>query len=504
MSSRNKDKATKAKANPLPAPNASADGNGTDQKASKPKTAGAPAPAPPTSATRVLVNGHTLTADERDNLPVWADVYDVGGAVLFREAPHRLDWLYQQKGALCWQAVAANKGLWRCWTGTHWKTINEGALHADVHWLLGGGHSASQIGEVVRTLANRVAVATERFNKLPIVSFEDVVLTIKERKVVRYQPGHRPEDYCTYLVPIRFLGPKEMPHWQAQLDKVLPDPDAQATLQEVFGLVLFPAVKAQVFTTMAGEANSGKSTFVSALQRMVGEERCSSVSMLDLSTDKHATAGLVDKLVNIEGEAEYMDARAEGLLKQITGGDLVRINPKFGAIYGTRLCCRMVTLTNSVPRFGDRTQGLWSRWVLIVFDQRIDPGTEVDMDVMMERFLPEHTGILHWALAGLARLLTKGTRASSFTLGKAALEVIESHRLRSNPFLEWFDEHAELVPGATEVKQELYAHYRVWCEAAGYKALASNSFWEELKKGVQLGPKPHRGPRTYLGIRLSK
>src|SRR5581483_1452709 len=116
------------------------------------------------------------------------------------------------------------------------------------------------------------------------------------------------EDYVTWFIPLT-LGKAEHPSWTKVLDKILPNEQDQRTLQEIFGVCLFPAFCPQAHFTLVGPAHTGKSTITRMLREMVGPGNSSSVSLGSLSKD-HAAMGLIGSFVNVDSESGYLSSEA--------------------------------------------------------------------------------------------------------------------------------------------------------------------------------------------------
>ena len=342
-----------------------------------------------------------------------------------------------------------------------------------------------------------------RFNQKPIVVFENGVLEAAANTLGIYAPKFQPLDYMTLAVPVALPKTKqETPNWDAMLDLVLPDPDDQQTLQEMMGYCFFPAIQLECFFTLVGDAMSGKSTILDVLRDMLGKDKVTAMALADLH-EKHATAQLVNSLCNIDEEADYLDPKAEGKLKAITGGGTVAIRDLYKPAYTTTLRTKMVLATNEMPRINDRSNGVWSRVVLIPFDHTIPASVRKPKKEIIDSLRPEYPGILRWALDGVLRVMKKGTRSTAFTQSARAKQLLAEHRRFSDPFLAWWDERVVPVGDAAVEKREVFDDYKRWCDDFGYRATAHGQFGKRMKRMPGVGHKdPHKGPNLYTGVSL--
>jgi putative DNA primase/helicase len=443
-----------------------------------------------------LGNGKTATAADQQQL-VAAAITDKGKVELTAAARAIAQYFGED---LCFQGITADKGWWRYWSGTHWVEYDAGKFKQDIEWLFDGNLTSKQLVEVINHVATKLYVPHERFDQKPIVVFKNCVLEVRDKKIVPYAPKFVHEDFITQQVPIT-LAKQATPQWDAILRKVLPNPQDRIAMQELFGYVFFPSVQLQVFHVLLGEAGCGKSTILEILRDMLGADKVSAVPMANLH-DSHALAGLADALLNIDSEAEYLDAKGEGVLKAITGGTPVNINQKYKPRYDKLLPTKFIFSCNELPRFADKSKAIWSRLVQIPFTQEIT-GTEQIEDII-NWCRPEYGGILAWALDGLMKVLPKGTRAQAFTQSAVAIEQIEEHKLHSNPFLAWYEENIDEEPDAIVDREAAFNDYQFWCKCSGYKPVGKTGFYSQMqRKGVAAG-KPHRGARYWKGISIRK
>lgn len=322
----------------------------------------------------------------------------------------------------------------------------------------------------------------DEFDRNPIITFDNVVLTVENQKITR-RVKPKLDDYSTHYIPIKWESSK-IPIWSRLLEEWLPCKDDQKTLQEMFGLCFFPSVQMQVFFVLYGDAATGKSTVTKILAEILGEDRVSAQSCTTLG-DSFGLSPLLNRFVNIDNESGFLGARAEANLKAIVGGDKLSINIKGMPYVQEALPCRMIADCNELPRYIDKSEGLWSRLVIIPFTQRVKK--QVSSDQIIRSLRPEFGGILNWALKGLTRLLKKDSRRSdSITQSESSTTIKQQHRQASNPVLSWWEACVILENDASMSKTETYQHYKRWCDLNGHRnTLSHPQFAKEVKKLLQ-------------------
>jgi P4 family phage/plasmid primase-like protien len=418
--------------------------------------------------------------------------------------------LYKQNNAnLIFRGHDVNKGEWRYWTGKHWGQYHILALRNDLTRILGPTTTDKRISDLIKAMELRSCKLWAEFDKHPITTFQNCVLTIQDNEIIK-QPFQK-KHYCTYQLPIE-LKRSSTREWQKIITRILPDENDRCTLQELFGYCFFPSLQMQTFFAIQGDAYTGKSTTMAVLRDMLGEERCSSTP-LDILNTNHGTSSLLGSWVNFDMESEYLRPEAETMLKAITGGDPVLVNIKHKAMFSTVLPTRMIMSSNNLPRISDKSEGLWSRMVLIPFNVKIPPEERVPIETLLARVRPEYPGILFWALKGLKRILARGTRATAFTRSTHAIDAILEHREFSDPFTLWWKTFIALDQAGSLRKDELYSNYTRWADRSKIKCLSLPHWGRRMITQIQqeygqdypATSRPREGeerPWCYNGITL--
>lgn len=329
---------------------------------------------------------------------------------------------------------------------------------------------------------------------------------------------HDPRWFGTSVLPFDFDPAAKCPEFKKFLRRVLErDPDTGKALtkgdrrlpllQEWFGYTLLCDARFQKFLLMLGEGSNGKGVILNLWGQMLGEENVAHVS-LDQLSGRFALQPLIGKMANICGDLCEIDAVAEGVLKRLTGQDNITVDIKNRPAVTMAPTLKLVFGTNALPRFSDKSRGVWRRLVAMPF-RVVIPEAEQD-ELLADKLEAELPGILNWALRGLRRLLGQG----QFSPCVVCAEAAKRHQLDCDPVTQFVDEcgvHPP-PPGGKPLwipKDELYLQYREWCEGGGYKALSKNRFNRQIAKLP--GVTEHRSPsavpdgkRPYYWIGIGK
>jgi P4 family phage/plasmid primase-like protien len=430
-------------------------------------------------------------------------------------------------GLLCATAGTSDDGTFFLWKGTHWEAIHNAHVEHDIDQIFQKPRLTNEIVKMIRrnVLVSRSALdanAHRLFLRNTVLEF---VRTLSGIEIV--QCAHSRTDQNTYFIDVDY-DPNQTayPRWSAFLERALPDKDSRDLVQEVFGYCLLRGLEFQCFLVLCGPAATGKSTMLEVLNYVIGGRPDSNgkiiskfVTSKSLETlgERFGTAGLELSLVNISSESTFLPPAAESVLKRLTGGDPITVEYKNKDAFTCSCSPKIIVATNEIPKFGDRSEALNQRVIIMPFNQQIDLA-EAEPDLARSIFKKEGQAILNWAIAGLLRLMEKptGIRRERFTRLVASVEAAEEHRRDSNPVIAWMDEFVVMEPGGAVTKKDAYLDFEDFCRQRRSPPTLPHRQHNNFVKAVnnelrRLGHNPgkddrrrHHGvqERVFLGMKL--
>jgi putative DNA primase/helicase len=292
---------------------------------------------------------------------------------------------------------------------------------------------------------------------------------------------HSPSLFTMAALPIDFDPEADCPIWNKFLSRNLNDDDRCLMLQEWFGVCSTFNNSLQSFLMLEGSGSNGKSVICSVLTAFLGLRNVSHVPLECFGETFHLS-GTVGKLANIVSEIGEVEKANEGTLKSYTSGDRMTFNRKNLPLFEAVPTARLVMATNALPRFADRSNGVWRRMLLLPLDVVIGSDERVAGMDSVEWWSArpgELAGIFLWALGGLHRLMSPPHK---FTRPRAMVEGLAEYQLECFPTRRFLQETYEEDQHGEVSTHEAYQLYRKWCEENGNKPQASNHFSKEIKK----------------------
>jgi P4 family phage/plasmid primase-like protien len=289
---------------------------------------------------------------------------------------------------------------------------------------------------------------------------------------------HTPTFFSTAFLPYDWTPCTPCPRFMRFIEEVLPTPDAREMARMLAGLLLVPDTVYNVFFVLLGEGGCGKSTFLRIVGAMLGPDNVCSVP-LSMIAEKHTSHRLTRCLANLVDDSPTVDstrgqslAGVEGVLKQVTGGGLLHVEPKGVDPWEAPAIARCVFCQNPpLPSFVDRSEAIWDRLRVIPFPMRFR-GTEEQNPRLAEEIIEsELPGIFAWAVGGLGVL----RKLREFPQCAEGASVIAEHRGTCDRERAFLADRYTYSSGAFTPSAEIYAAYRAWCEAEGYRGQKSSS-----------------------------
>jgi P4 family phage/plasmid primase-like protien len=328
--------------------------------------------------------------------------------------------------------------------------------------------------------------------------FENDLLNLETRELI----AHTPNYFTPVQLPYPYDAHAECPDFDVFLgDIMLGRQDYIDLLQEFIGYLFRPDLREQKFLLCVGEGANGKGVLFELVQALVGVENCSQVPISHFA-DRFSLYSTIGKVCNLTHESSHvLEDEAENILKSYVAGDSLSIDRKYREpIDNLRPTAKLLIATNSLPRFGDKTEAIWRRMLLCPFDLSLEDRYQIkDKAEQLKKELP---GVLNWALAGLDRLNAK----KGFTIPQGQKKLMEEYRRDADPARAFLmDNYEGSLNEAYVPCAEVYTAYKTFCETNGCHAMNERTFGQHVRRifpqveRQRIGPRGNRG-YVYKGL----
>jgi P4 family phage/plasmid primase-like protien len=410
------------------------------------------------------------------------------------------------------------RGDWWRWTGRHYAVIGETDIRARITQAVKSTIDGSAIGrpsrgrkrhadtddgeprrlvKVTRSLVSDVQQALQgmvlipetvepgtllnyprpnKHMKVSCLSMQNGLLDVKPtlRGAMTMVP-HQADFFSPVSLTYAFDHNARCPQFLAFLSEVLEnDQERMALIQQYFAYcLLVPEPWRQKFLVLVGEGANGKSVLLSVLTDLLGPANVSNVPA-ELFGQRFQLTETLGKLANIAAEVSELSRVAEGALKAMSAGDPMFFDRKGRSGISARPTAKLVFSTNSLPRFADRSDGIWRRVLLVPFNVIIPADRQNPR--LHDELTAELPGIFNWVLEGAEQLIAQ----NRFTEPKISRRALEEHRSDSNPIRAFLLDHYELNPTSRVECQWIFAMYQQFAAANGYAPADAGQFRREV------------------------
>ncbi len=415
-------------------------------------------------------------------------------------------------------------GAWLAWEGTRWreditgeatrraKAVVDGMLTqvatiADdddrkaLHKWWQRSQAAARIGAMVElaTTEPGIPVRVDEMDADPwLLNTASGALNLRTGTLV----GPERRDLVTKLAPVEIDSDSACPTWEWFVSwAMLGDDEMVEFLRRAVGYSLTGAVGEQCLFFLHGGGANGKSTFLSVLQRLMGDYAFSAEADLLLTTtnERHSTgvADLFGRRLVIVQETDEGRRLDEALVKRLTGGDIITARRMRQDNFQFAPTHKLWMAANHRPTVRGTDHAIWRRIRLIPFAASVAPD---DQDgELLDKLLGELPGILQWALRGCEQWRAGGLRPPA-----TVLDATNEYRTEQDHIGRFLDECCTLVEGLTITARDLRGAYEAWCTEAGERPWSAKAMAPHLiDRGCTMQRAGGGQTRLWRGIALA-
>ncbi len=211
-------------------------------------------------------------------------------------------------------------------------------------------------------------------------------------------------------------------------------------------------------------------------------------------------ADLVGARFISSSEGENRQRLAEGLVKQLTGGDVLKARFLHHEFFRFKPEFKIWIATNHKPVISGTDHGIWRRIRLVPYSVTI---SEAQRDKRLKQKLEaEKSGILNWLLEGCKLWLEHGLGDA-----QAVTKATESYRRESDALLEFITARCVVGEAHSELAGNLYAAYQRFSSESGEEPFSAQLFGRMLTERGYIGATERRtgkAVKVRLGVALAE
>ena len=418
--------------------------------------------------------------------------------------------------------------LWYVWQGSHWyedeglvrlwaldtvKAMRETfEAHPDedddiqtsrLKWAKASG-SASKINSMVEVSSwqEGIAITPEVFDHDPwLMTVANGTLDLRTGELRE----HNANDLITRYSSVEYDPDASSELWESYLEGFTKGNRELADfLQMAAGYTATGLTQEDRLIFLHGPAATGKTTFIEALKAAYGSYAMTAdfetfLKRRDVGGPRPDIARLAGARFVSSVEVESGKALAEGLVKQMTGGDKVTARFLYGKEFEFTPTHKLWLVANDAPKVSDEDDGLWRRILRVPCDAVVPPEKR---DPLLKQRLkdPIESGpaILKWVVEGAI----KWRNAGRLFIPEVIEAATRDYRESQDPMTDFLAESAELDPTYRVEFADLWQAYLGYCKQYRRKPMGKQKFGERLDARGH-GSLRSNGKRFVSGLTLA-
>lgn len=281
------------------------------------------------------------------------------------------------------------------------------------------------------------------------------------------------------------------------------DPEIRFLLEECIGYCFYRMNIMQKAFILTGSKSNGKSTFISMLNNILGDENIAAADLKNLN-DRFTKATIFKKLANIGDDISDDFIQDTSLFKKIVSGDRIQAEFKGATPFEFNPYAKLIFSANSIPRMKDKTGAVIRRLVIIPFNANFSKD-DPDYDPDIKRKLTSQGAMeycIRIGVEGLQRLL----KNKGFSNSSKVQKELDEYEEQNNPVLAFFKDVDDEDYIFRETTKEIYLAYSHYCQENGYMAESANQFGRTLKAlfRVESKQKTVNGKSVRMYVRIAE
>lgn len=289
---------------------------------------------------------------------------------------------------------------------------------------------------------------------------------------------HVREDLITRTTPVAYDSCATAPRFEQFLLEVFDNDAAVANyVLRYLGSALTGKSPDRAFQVWHGAGANGKSTLIDVLRYVLGDYAVSmSIGLLLASRRPRNSAAASPDLVSLRGvrlascvETDAGQSWNESLVKQLTGGDVIRARHLHREEIEFDPTWTIVLATNHKPIVRGTDAAIWDRIHLVPFDVRFDESSQDP--TLKDKLKAEAPGILRMLVDACRDWQSNGLQTPD-----RVRTAVQEYRQAQDVVGQFLTECCETGPGKHVPTSKMYRAYKTWSQESGEYVHGKHAF----------------------------
>ena len=334
-------------------------------------------------------------------------------------------------------------------------------------------------------------VTSEDLNQYPVewINFRNGFYDPVGKKLIPHDPKYR----ATNQIPHEYdpggrLSGNLVKEW---LMFICETPDDIKMLCQFAGLCMTRDTRQQKFLILNGEGGTGKSVVIRMIDKLIGSENISNISLNQL-TQRFSAFGLMGKLLNSCADLEIDALSDVSTLKKVLGEDTLSAEAKGKDAVSFKSYAKLIFSTNELPIVkAEKTNGFYRRLLILTMNKVPEHKLTYFFDLLSE----EIGDFLRITIKALEGMYQDG----KITESDGSVEAVKRLRCDSDTVEAFLSSTVVKIEGGRVKKLDLYRSYEAFCQDMDRQSLTKQNFYRSMRtKGI--GEIKTNGVECFKGI----
>lgn len=268
---------------------------------------------------------------------------------------------------------------------------------------------------------------------------------------------------------------------------------------QMIGYSMTSSVEMQKAFVLYGKtAGNGKSTLLEIIERLIGSENVSHVTLQDFVSNRFSVSEIKGKLVNMVSEMTKEFLKDSSVFKQIVTGDTTTVEEKFKDRHTIKPYAKHIFTANELPKVADTSNGYFRRLFIIPFEAVFTDLEKINFN--FKELITEQALDYLAAIALQEYIIAR--REHAFINEEESKNIIETYKMESNTVIAYLYDKDRmrclLRSGRVRKRNEVFADYINYCKDSGYIHKGRNKFYEEVEATGLVQKGVYNGYDTYI------
>ena len=288
--------------------------------------------------------------------------------------------------------------------------------------------------------------------------------------------------FTTVSIPVYFnthADDKEMTNalmMYANYDKELFE-----LLIEFIAYIFFDKNKFRKMFMLYGIGSNGKSKYTSIIEKFIGKENITSLSLDDLN-HRFKVAALVSSRCNIGNDIGAKLLDDSQMIKKLTGEDLINADRKNRDPIEFECSAKLVFSCNKLPRANDKSYGFYNRFIILPFTFDFDSykGSD-DFNIIDFCNINNMSALLNMIIPRYKRLIDN----NRFSKSQKVIENLIMYMSSNDGVAKWYFAN-NIKDKEYENITDAYNEYLLYCSLNRFNSVNSITFMENYNNVVKI------------------